>query len=175
MHYDLHLPLTQNDISLLRAGDTVTLSGVIYTARDAAHKLICEQLERGETLPLDLDGACIYYAGPCPAAPGEVIGPCGPTTSYRMDAYTPTLIAHGQNAMIGKGFRSAEVVEAMRGKAVYFAATGGAAVLISRCVKSAEVIGYPQLGAEAVRRLTVEKLPLVVAIDAVGGNLYDRG
>jgi len=174
MHYDITLPLTQADINTLRAGDTVTLTGTVFTARDAAHKLITEQLGRGEELSFDLNGACIYYAGPCPAAPGEVLGPCGPTTAYRMDAYTPTLIAHGQNAMIGKGYRSADVVQAMQGRAVYFAATGGAAVLISRCVKSAEIVAYPQLGAEAVRRLTVEKLPLVVAIDAFGGNLYER-
>lgn len=174
MDYELNLPLTKEDVMKLRAGDTVKLSGVIYTARDAAHKLMTEQLARGEELSFELNGACIYYAGPCPAAEGEVIGPCGPTTSYRMDAYTPTLIARGQNAMIGKGFRSQEVVDAMQGAAVYFAATGGAAVLISRCVKQAEVVAYPQLGAEAVRKLVVKKFPVIVAIDAVGNNLYNR-
>ena len=174
MDYELKLPLGKKEIDMLCAGDTVRVTGVIYTARDAAHKLIVEQLQRGEKMNFDLEGACIYYAGPCPAAEGEVIGPCGPTTSYRMDTYTPTLIAHGQNAMIGKGFRSDEVISAMQGKAVYFAATGGAAVLISKCVKSAEVVAYPELGAEAVRRLYVENLPLVVATDSHGGNLYKR-
>ena len=174
MNYELRLPLSEADVQTLRAGDTVTLTGIIYTARDAAHKLLVGQIERGEELPFDLNGACIYYAGPCPAAPGEVIGPCGPTTAYRMDAYTPALIARGQNAMIGKGYRGENVVNAMKDKAVYFAATGGAAVLISRCVKTAEVVAYPELGAEAVRRLYVENFPLVVAIDAHGGNLYER-
>ena len=150
------------------------LSGVIYTARDAAHARMVETLARGEDVPIDLKGACIYYAGPCPTAPGEVIGPCGPTTSGRMDKYTPELIKRGLTAMIGKGMRSEEVVQAMQGKAVYFAATGGAAMLIASCVKEASVIAYDDLGTEAIRRLVVEDMPVVVAIDAQGGNLYER-
>jgi len=171
---EIHLPLTDTMLNTLRAGDVVGLTGVIYTARDAAHKKLMTLLDAGEEPPFPLAGACIYYAGPCPAAPGEVIGPCGPTTSYRMDGFTPRLIGLGLSSMLGKGARSPEVVAALRGRAVYFAATGGAGLLIARCVKEAEVIAFPELGAEAVRRLRVERLPAIVAIDAVGGSLFDR-
>lgn len=170
----IDLPLTQDDINTLNAGDAVLLSGVIYTARDAAHARMVETLANGGELPINLNGACIYYAGPCPTAPGEVIGPCGPTTSGRMDKYSPELIKRGQSAMIGKGMRSAEVVQAMQGSAVYFAATGGAAMLIASCVKEASVIAYDDLGAEAIRKLVIEDMPVIVAIDAHGGNLYER-
>lgn len=170
----LSLPLSRETILSLRAGDLVSLSGVIYAARDAAHLRMVQALDAGDPLPFPLKGACIYYAGPCPAAPGEVIGPCGPTTSSRMDPYTPRLIAEGLSAIIGKGPRSDAVVSAIRNHAVYFAATGGAGLLISSHIKEAEVIAYPELGAEAVRRLIVEELPLILAIDAAGNNLYKR-
>lgn len=170
----LKLPLTRGDILALHAGEAVTISGVIYTARDAAHKRITDAIDRGDTLPFDLEGACIYYAGPCPEAPGEVIGPCGPTTSGRMDKYTPKLIENGLGAMIGKGKRADAVKAAMAGRAVYFAATGGAAMLIADCVRECEIIAYPELGAEAVRRLRVENLPVVVAVDAHGMDAYER-
>ncbi len=168
----LDLPL--QTVTGISAGDEVRLYGVAYTARDAAHKRIAALLEQGKPLPFALKGACIYYAGPCPAAPGEVIGPCGPTTSARMDAYTPLFIRHGQNAMIGKGARSGEVKQAMLGKAVYFAATGGAAILIARHIVRAEVVAFPELGAEAVRRLEFDGLPAIVAIDASGNDLFAR-
>lgn len=167
----LSLPLTKNDIETLRVGDVCRLSGVIYTARDAAHARMCAMLDAGEPLPIDLNGICIYYAGPCPAAPGEVIGPCGPTTSSRMDAYAPRLIGLGQTAMIGKGKRSDEVKKAMLGKAVYFAATGGAGLLIARCIKKAELFAFPDLGPEAIWRLEVENMPVIVAIDASGNDI----
>ncbi|MDD3920806.1 MAG: Fe-S-containing hydro-lyase [Eubacteriales bacterium] len=168
----IRLPLEQEALLSLRAGDVVELSGIIYTARDAAHKKLAALLDASMPLPFPLEGACIYYAGPCPAAPGEVIGPCGPTTSYRMDAYAPRMIMKGLSAMVGKGARGEAVVNAMKGRAVYFAATGGAAYLIAKCIKEAEVIAFPELGAEAVRRLRVEHLPVIVAIDAEGNNLY---
>lgn len=166
------LPLAPEAIKTLRAGDMVELTGTVYTARDAAHARLCRMLDAGQPLPIDLDGICFYYAGPCPAAPGEVLGPCGPTTSSRMDAYTPRLIGLGLSAMIGKGKRDAAVTEAMRGRAVYFAAPGGAGYLIARCIRSAEVAAFDDLGTEAIRRLYVEDLPAVVAIDAFGGDLY---
>ena len=168
----LTLPLEQEALLSLKAGDVAELTGTVYTARDAAHRKLAALLDEGKPLPFVLEGACIYYAGPCPAAPGEVIGPCGPTTSYRMDAYTPRMIMKGLNAMIGKGERGEAVVNAMKGRAVYFAATGGAGYLIARCIKEAEVIAFPELGAEALRRLRVERLPVIVAIDAAGNNLY---
>ena len=159
----------------LRAGDRVRLSGTIYTARDAAHKRMVEALREGRKIPIPLQDAVIYYVGPTPAPPGRPIGAAGPTTSYRMDAYAPTLLDLGQSGMIGKGMRSGEVIEAMkRNGAVYFAAIGGAGALISRCIKEAEVIAYEDLGAEAVRRLTVKDMPLIVAIDSLGNNLYNR-
>lgn len=174
MRYDLKLPLQQEDIDKLRAGDIVRISGPMYTARDAAHKRMIAMLQKGEDLPVPMQGACIYYAGPCPAAPGEVIGPCGPTTSGRVDAFTPQLIEKGLSAMVGKGLRSEAVVQAMRGKAVYFSATGGAAYLIAQCVKEQKVVAFDDLGTEAIRLLQVENMPLIVAIDSHGGSLYAK-
>lgn len=155
----LTLPLTRADIEGLKNLDVVRLSGTIYTARDAAHARLVKQLNDP---PIKLAGACIYYCGPCPAAPGEVIGPCGPTTSARMDRYTPALIDAGVTAFIGKGPRNAEVMNALDGRAVYFAATGGAGILLARCVKSARVVAYDDLGTEAIRELVVENMPLIV-------------
>lgn len=176
MQHHLTTPLTSAQAQQLKSGDTVLLSGTIYTARDAAHKRLCEALERGETLSLNLQNTVIYYAGPTPARPGEVIGSCGPTTSGRMDAYAPTLMRQGVIGMIGKGARSAQVVEAMKEcGAVYFAAIGGAGAVMASCVKQAEVVCYDDLGSEAVRRLTVENMPLTVIIDSEGRNLYEDG
>lgn len=166
------LPLTEQALHSLRAGDIVSLSGTLYTARDAAHQRLAALLDDGEPLPFDIQNACIYYAGPCPAAPGEVIGPCGPTTSGRMDAYTPRLIAKGLSAVIGKGPRSDAVLAAMKGRAVYFSATGGIACLIAQCIKESEVVAFAELGTEAVRKMRVENFPAVVAVDTAGGNLY---
>jgi len=172
---ELQAPFTKDKMRALRAGDRVRLSGIIYTARDAAHKRMVEALREGREIPIPLQDAVIYYVGPTPAPPGRPIGAAGPTTSYRMDAYAPTLLDLGQSGMIGKGMRSGEVIEAMkRNGAVYFAAIGGAGALISRCIKEAEVIAYEDLGAEAVRRLTVKDMPLIVAIDSLGNNLYNR-
>lgn len=176
MQHHLTTPLTSAQAQQLKSGDTVLLSGVIYTARDAAHKRLCQALERGESLPLNLQNAVIYYAGPTPARPGEVIGSCGPTTSGRMDAYAPTLMHQGVIGMIGKGARSAEVVKAIQAcGAVYFAAIGGAGAVMASCVKEAEVVCYDDLGSEAVRRLVVENMPLTVIIDSEGRNLYTDG
>lgn len=168
------LPLKIGSVEMrsLRCGESVYLSGYIYSARDAAHAKFMELLKSGDRLPLEMP-VCIYYAGPCPAAPGEIIGPCGPTTSGRMDPYTPVLIDHGLTAMIGKGPRSSEVKRAMKGKAVYFAATGGAGLLIASCIKSAEVIAFPELGTEAVTLMRIEDMPAIVAIDYYGGDLYN--
>ena len=172
----IHAPLRHEELEGLRAGDSVQLSGVIYTGRDAAHKRLCALVAEGKPLPFALRNQVIYYAGPCPAKPGDPIGSCGPTTSYRMDAYAPTLCDLGLIGMIGKGQRSEAVVEAIRlNGGVYFAATGGAGALIATSVKSAEVIAFEDLGTEAIRRLEVENLPLIVAIDAHGGNLYEEG
>jgi len=171
---ELTLPLQEQDVLSLKAGDVVLLTGTVYTARDAAHKRLSELLNEGKDLPIELKNACIYYAGPCPAAPGEVIGPCGPTTSGRVDAYTPQMIGQGLNAMIGKGMRSDAVKSAMQGKAVYFAATGGAGLLIARCIKEAKVVAFEDLGAEAIRALKVENFPAIVAIDAFGNDLYEQ-
>ena len=168
-------PITKDKIKDLKAGDSVLLSGTIYTARDAAHKRMIEALDRGEKLPIEIKDQTIYYAGPAPAKPGRVIGSCGPTTSGRMDAYAPTLIRLGLTGMIGKGELGDEVVEAMTEcGAVYFGAIGGAGALISKCVTSAEVVAYDDLGAEAIRRLTVENFPLTVIIDTKGNNLYKQ-
>jgi len=173
----IQTPLTDETIANLRCGEMVSISGVIFTARDAAHKLMVEALERGEDLPVDLAGQVIYYAGPTPAKPGRVIGSCGPTTSGRMDAYTPTLLKEtGLRAMIGKGPRSEEVVQAMvECGAVYFAAVGGAAALIADSVKECDVLAFDDLGPEALRRLVVEDYPCVCVIDAQGNNLYELG
>lgn len=169
-------PLTDEVVERLRAGDKVTLSGVIYVARDAAHKRLVEALDRGEELPLDLRGQVIYYMGPSPARPGRPIGAAGPTTSGRMDPYAPRLMAEGLKGMIGKGNRSPAVREAMqKHKAVYFGAIGGAGALISQSIKEAEVIAYPDLGAEALRRLVVEDFPLIVINDIYGGDAYEEG
>lgn len=172
----LAAPFSEDAARSLRAGDEILLSGVIYTARDAAHRRIVDLLESGGGLPFPLQDAAIYYAGPAPARPGAVIGPAGPTTSGRMDAYTPALLRAGLRCMIGKGPRSAEVAEAMREYgAVYLAATGGCAALLARCVTDCELLAWPELGSEAVRKLTVANLPLTVALDAAGGDLYKIG
>lgn len=169
-------PLSKETVQDLRAGDRVLISGVIYTARDAAHKKLVELIKEGSRLPFELEGQVIYYVGPTPAPPGYPIGSAGPTTSGRMDAYAPLLIEHGLRGMIGKGQRSQEVLDAMkRFGACYFAATGGAAALIARSIKKADVVAYPELGAEAVRRLEVRDFPATVAADACGGNLYVEG
>ncbi|MDO5300042.1 MAG: Fe-S-containing hydro-lyase [Clostridia bacterium] len=172
----IHAPLREEEVASLRAGDSVLLSGTIYTGRDAAHKRLCALIEEGRPLPFNMKNQVIYYAGPCPAKPGDAIGSCGPTTSYRMDAYAPVLCDLGLIGMIGKGQRGEAVVDAIRRNGgVYFAATGGAGALIATSVTSARVIAFEDLGTEAVRELTVENLPLIVAIDAHGGNLYEEG
>lgn len=172
----IHAPLVREEIKSLHAGDSVLLTGTLYTGRDAAHKRLCDMVKRGDPLPFDLTNQVIYYAGPCPAKPGEVIGSCGPTTSYRMDAYAPVLCDLGLIGMIGKGQRGEAVIEAIRRNGgVYFAATGGAGALIASSVKAAKVIAFEDLGTEAIRELQVVNLPLIVAIDAYGGNLYVDG
>ncbi|MCG8400192.1 MAG: Fe-S-containing hydro-lyase [Firmicutes bacterium] len=172
----LTTPLTDELVEKLRIGQKVFLNGVLYTGRDAAHKKIVELLESEKKLPIDLRGQVIYYVGPSPAKPGRVIGSAGPTTSGRMDAYAPKLMAMGLKGMVGKGKRSPEVIKAMKHyKAVYFAAVGGAAALISRCIKEAEVVAYPELGPEAVHRLVVENFPVIVVNDTLGGDLYEEG
>jgi fumarate hydratase subunit beta len=169
-------PLTDQDVLQLTIGDMVLISGVIYTARDAAHKRLVEMLAAGAPLPMDLRGQIMYYVGPSPARPGRVIGAAGPTTSYRMDSFTPTLIRLGLKAMIGKGKRSAAVIEAMKEhKAVYLGATGGAGALISQRIKTAEVIAFPELGPEAVHRLEVKDFPTIVINDCQGQDLYEHG
>ena len=176
MAVSISLPLTRQAARDLRAGDSCLLSGVIYTARDAAHKRLCELLERGEALPLDVKDSVIYFVGPTPAKPGQAIGSAGPTTSYRMDAYSPTLIGEGQTGMIGKGKRGTEVIEAMKKHgAVYFGAIGGCGALLSNCIKKSEIVAYEDLGAEAIRRLEVEDFPVIVIIDSEGNNLYESG
>ena len=176
MEYRLHTDQLPEMAPKLRAGDRVILSGTIYTARDAAHKRFFELLDRGEALPFPLKGAVIYYAGPTPAQQGMAVGSCGPTTSGRMDPYAPRLLDLGLTAMIGKGDRSSAVREAIRRNgACYFAAVGGAGALIARCIETAEVIAFDDLGCESVKRMTVKDFPLTVAIDCVGGNLYETG
>jgi len=173
---EITLPLSNDTAQALVAGDVVSLSGVMYSARDAAHKKLVDLLDAGEQLPIEIDGQTIYYMGPSPAKPGSVIGSAGPTTSYRMDAYAPTLIAIGLKGMVGKGERGANVVDAMRQHgAVYFAATGGAAALISQSIIEAEIVAFPELGPEAIRRLVVKDFQVIVAQDAHGGNLYKDG
>lgn len=169
----IEMPLTEEKIASLEAGDEVLLSGIIYTARDAAH---ARMLESMDSLPFELDGQVIYYSGASPSKPGAVIGSCGPTTSERMDAMTPILLDHGLKGMIGKGNRSKEVVDAIvRNKAVYFIAIGGAGALIASSVKKSQVIAYEDLGPEAVKKMHVEEMKLIVAIDSMGRNLYDEG
>ena len=172
----IQLPLTPEVASTLRAGDAVLLSGEMYTARDAAHKRLAAALDEGRALPFDLKNQLIYYVGPAPASPGHAVGSAGPTTSYRMDAYAPKLLEAGLLGMMGKGIRSAAVVEAMKKRgAVYFGAVGGAAALIAQRIEKSEVIAYPDLGPEAIHRFTVRDYPALVLIDAHGMNLYDIG
>jgi len=160
----------------LKIGDKVEITGVIYTGRDAAHKRFVQALDEGKSLPIDLKGQIIYYVGPCPAKPGKVIGPCGPTTSGRMDLYTPRLLDMGMKGMIGKGARSQEVIDSIKkNKSVYFAAIGGTAAIIADSVKRAEVVAYPDLGPEAIYRLEVKDFPCIVAIDSEGNDLYKVG
>ncbi len=169
-------PLNDETIASLKAGDQVLLTGVVYTARDAAHKRLIALIKEGKDLPIDLRGQVIYYVGPAPAKPGDPIGSAGPTTSMRMDPYAPTLMEHGMKGMIGKGMRSKEVRDAMvRRRAVYFAAVGGAAALVAKRIKSAEVVAYEDLGPEAIRKLYVEDLPLFVIDDIYGDDLYEQG
>lgn len=173
MEYRIQCPLNEADLRTLRAGDVVRLTGTVYTARDAAHARFAELQQRGEPLPIP-KGACVYYCGPCPAAPGEIIGPCGPTTSKRMDAYTPGLIDGGIVQFIGKGARSPAVNAAMRGRAIHFAATGGAGMLYASRVTSCALVAFPDLGAEAVYRLEIVDFPVVVTFDLLGNDVYDR-
>ena len=170
------LPLTDKALEGLKAGDNILLSGTMYVGRDAAHKRMVEALEQGKSLPFDIKGQVIYFMGPSPARPGQPIGSAGPTTSGRMDSYSPRLIAEGLKGMIGKGMRSQEVKDAMKKyKAVYLAAIGGAGALISKTIKESEVIAYEELGAEAIRRLEVEDFPATVVNDIYGGDLYQEG
>jgi fumarate hydratase subunit beta len=173
---EIQTPLSDYDVEMLEIGDTVLVNGVIYTARDAAHKRLIDLLEAGQPLPLELQGQIMYYVGPSPARPGRVIGAAGPTTSYRMDPYAPQLLRLGLKAMIGKGKRSLEVIAAMiENKAVYLGAIGGAGALISQSIKAAEIIAYEDLGPEAIRRLVVENLPTIVINDCRGNDLYEQG
>ena len=176
MQYKLTTPVAKDDLAPLRAGDTVLLSGTVYTARDAAHKRMMELLDAGEALPFPVEGSAVYYVGPTPERPGQIIGSAGPTTSGRMDAYSPRLLDLGQAIMIGKGARNQAVKEAVvRSGAVYLAALGGAGALMAASVEELEVICWEDLGCEAVRRLTVRDLPLTVILDAHGGDLYESG
>ncbi len=170
------VPMSRQEARNLKAGDSCLLTGIIYTARDAAHKRLCEAIAQKKELPFDISDACIYYVGPTPTKPGQAIGSAGPTTSYRMDAYSPSLIALGQTGMIGKGRRGPEVVDAMKEHgAVYFGAIGGCGALLSKCVRKSVVIAYDDLGAEAVRKIEVEDFPVTVIIDSLGNNLYEAG
>jgi fumarate hydratase subunit beta len=172
----LEAPFTDDKIKSLKAGDMVYISGTVYTGRDAAHKRLAEMIERGEKMPFDFEGQAIYYAGPCPAKPGKPIGSVGPTTGGRMDAYSPLLIQKGLRVMIGKGSRSKEVIDALKEHTgVYFAAIGGAAALMARCVVNSEVIAFDELGTEAIRKLQVDQLPVIVAIDSEGNDSYELG
>ena len=171
----MNAPLNREEVKTLRAGDYVYISGTIYTARDAAHLRMFQTLDRGEELPIKLEGNVIYYMGPTPARPGRPIGSAGPTTASRMDKYTPRLLDLGLTGMIGKGKRKPEVTDAIvRNGAVFFAAVGGAGALLSKCIKKAEVIAYEDLGTEAIRKLEVENLPVIVVIDSQGNNLYEQ-
>lgn len=174
MEKHIQVPLREQDIEELKAGDYVYLTGTIYTARDAAHKRMYDSMKKGEALPIELKRNVLYYLGPSPAREGQVIGSAGPTTSSRMDKYTPDMLDAGLKGMVGKGKRSPEVIEAMkRNQAVYFAAVGGAGALLSKCIKEAEVVAYDDLGTEAIRRLYIENLPVIVVIDKEGNNLYE--
>ena len=172
----INAPLSEATIKDLHAGDVVRISGYIYTARDAAHKRMTEALAKGEQLPFDVRDQVIYYVGPSPTKPGEVVGSAGPTTSGRMDKYTPTMIEQGMRGMIGKGLRSQEVIDAcVKYQAVYFIAIGGTAALISQCIKQEELLAYADLGPEAIRRYTVMDFPLIVGVDAYGNDIYKEG
>lgn len=172
----LTLPLSDSDIKDLKAGETVLLSGTMLTGRDAAHKRLYELVEKGEKLPIDIKGELIYYVGPAPAKPGFAVGPAGPTSSYRMDKYAPTLLDLGLKGMIGKGARNQDVIDAIvRNGCVYFACVGGAAALIAKSIKKEEILCYDDLGTEAIRRYTVEDFPCIVAIDSYGNNAYTEG
>lgn len=172
----IETPLTEEKIKNLKSGDRIFLSGYIYTARDAAHKKLVTLLEEGKEPPFDLEGSVIFYVGPTPAPPGKLIGSAGPTTSMRMDPYTPFLLERGVKGLIGKGKRSLEVREALKEyKGIYFGATGGAGALLSQTIKEVEVIAYPELGPEAIRKLKVENMPLLVVYDTIGGDLYTEG
>lgn len=172
----INLPLTDEAINNLEAGDRVLLKGIIYTGRDAAHKRLAELIEKEEELPMDIKNQTIYYVGPCPAKPGQVIGSAGPTTSGRMDAYAPILMEQGLKGMIGKGLRNQGVVDSIiKYNAVYFAAVGGAGALLAEAIKEAEVIAFPDLGAEAIYKLRVENFPVTVIIDNKGNDLYKLG
>jgi len=174
--YHLTTPLSAQDVEPLRAGDRVTITGIVYTARDAAHRRLIELIEAGKDLPIPIEGQVIYYVGPSPAPPGRVIGAAGPTTSYRMDPFAPKLLEMGLKGMIGKGKRSQEVIEAMvRYKGIYMAAIGGAGALMATSIKAARVVAYEELGPEAIRELKVEKLPAVVVNDTLGNDLYKEG
>ena len=172
----LTLPLSDSDIKNLKAGETVLLSGTMLTGRDAAHKRLYELVEKGEKLPIDIKGELIYYVGPAPAKPGFAVGPAGPTSSYRMDKYAPTLLDLGLKGMIGKGARNQDVIDAIvRNGCVYFACVGGAAALIAKSIKKEEILCYEDLGTEAIRRYTVEDFACIVAIDSYGNNAYTEG
>lgn len=172
----LTLPLSDSDIKNLKAGETVLLSGTMLTGRDAAHKRLYELVEKGEKLPIDIKGELIYYVGPAPAKPGFAVGPAGPTSSYRMDKYAPTLLDLGLKGMVGKGARNQDVIDAIvRNGCVYFACVGGAAALIAKSIKKEEILCYEDLGTEAIRRYTVEDFPCIVAIDSYGNNAYTEG
>ncbi len=172
---NITLPITEEKTKNMHAGDYVYLTGVMYSARDAAHKRMIETLEKGDSLPIEMKDQAIYYLGPSPARPGQIIGSAGPTTSSRMDKYTPTLLDLGMKAMIGKGRRSDAVkVSMIKNKAVYLAAVGGAGALLSKCIKKAEVVAYDDLGAEAIYKLEVEDFPCVVVIDSEGKDLYEK-
>ena len=176
MAISVKAPLSREEARKLKAGDSCLISGVIYTARDAAHKRLCDLVAQGKELPMEIRDAVIYFVGPTPAKEGQVIGSAGPTTSYRMDAYSPILIAQGQTGMIGKGKRNDEIIAAMKEYgAVYFGAIGGCGALLAECIKKAEIVAYEDLGAEAIRRLEVEDFPAVVIIDSEGNNLYETG
>lgn len=174
--YHFTTPLTEEQTRGLKAGDIVYLSGTIFTARDAAHKRLVDLIEAGEELPFDLEGSVIYFVGPTPPKPGDPIGSAGPTTSYRMDSYSPTLLKHGSKGMIGKGKRNQDVKDACKEYGgIYFGATGGAGALLGKLIKSAEIIAYPELGPEAIRKLEVENFPVTVINDTYGADLYQMG
>ena len=172
----VNTPLSDEVLEQVRSGDNLLINGIIYTGRDAAHKRLVDLINKGESLPFDVRGQIIYFVGPTPARPGRPVGSAGPTTSYRMDAYSPKLIEKGLKGMIGKGARSKEVIDAMvKYKCVYLTAVGGAGALISKCIKSSDVIAYEDLGPEAIRRMEVENLPVIVVNDIMGNDLYKEG